>query len=113
LIDARVGEPLSSSNPAGKLLRYPEKSLAGTVTAPVSLISAGNDCSRVSSRSVARTRILPSPSALSKTFERIGTVVCALTILLAAPTAVAMSFVLHVNFTNPPFCGVPDAFYKK
>jgi hypothetical protein len=29
--------------------------------------------------------------------ERIGTVVCALTTLLAAPTAVAMSFVVQVN----------------
>jgi hypothetical protein len=38
------------------------------------------------------------PSAWSRTFESIGTVVCALTTLLAAPTAVEMSFVEQVNF---------------
>jgi hypothetical protein len=53
---------------------------------------------------------MPDSSAVSSTFERIGTVVCALTILLAAPTAEAMSFVLHVNFTRPPLRRVVDAY---
>jgi hypothetical protein len=33
--------------------------------------------------------------------------------LLAAPTAAAMSFVLHVNFTRPPLRRVADAFVYK
>jgi len=97
--------------PAGRLPRYPLKSLAGTVTLPGSLISAGKTCSSVMSRSVARTRIALS-TAVSSTLERIGTVVWALTTLLAAPTADAMSFVLQLNFTYPLLAPVLDLVYK-
>src|ERR1700693_5007162 len=65
-------------------------------------MSPEKTCSSVTSRSVARTRIVSSP-ALSNTFDSIGTVECAFTILLAAPTAPAMSLVLHVNFIDPPW----------
>jgi hypothetical protein len=43
--------------------------------------------------------LIAPASAVKSTFERIGTVVWALTTLLAAPTAAAISFVLQVNFT--------------
>jgi hypothetical protein len=54
--------------------------------------------------------LIAPASAVSNTFDKIGTVVCALTILLAAPTADAMSLVLQVNFTRrPPFRRFGDA----